>query len=69
MFLRFVALAVGLLELVAPHTLVDFWVSLATTDESDADLRSWVYTAARVEGALLVLWALRSRGPDGSADE
>ncbi|MEF8818756.1 MAG: hypothetical protein V5A31_09250 [Haloferacaceae archaeon] len=62
MFLRLVALVVGLLELAAPHALVDVWMSLATTDESNTELRSWVYTAARVEGALLVVWALRSRG-------
>jgi hypothetical protein len=60
--LRLLALLVGLLELVAPREMVNFWLSLAVTDESDAELRPWVYTAARVEGAALVLWALRPRG-------
>jgi hypothetical protein len=70
MLLRLVALVVGLFELLAPRKTVDFWFALATTDEGDAELRPWVYTAARVEGALLLLWALRSRGSgDESADD
>lgn len=70
MLLRLLALVVGLLELLAPRALVDFWFALAVTDESDAELRPWVYTAARVEGVLLVLWALRSRGSgDESTDD
>lgn len=56
MVLRVLALVVGLLELLAPRRLVDFWMGLAT---KDGELRPWVYTAARVEGVVLVLWALR----------
>jgi len=57
MLLRTVALLFGLLELFRPHRVVDFWMDLAT--EGDASVRSWVYTAARIEGVFLVLWALR----------
>lgn len=62
MVLRTLALVLGLLELLAPRRLVDFWMGLAT---KDGELRPWVYSAARVEGVLLVLWALtRGRGSD-----
>lgn len=63
MLLRIVALALGLLELLRPRSVVDFWTSLAT--ESDGvSLRPWVYTAARIEGIFLVLWALRRSQDD-----
>jgi len=58
MVLRTAALALGIVELIAPRPLVDFWMGLATAD--DAELRPWVYTAARIEGLFLVLWAIRS---------
>ena len=57
MVLRAIALVLGTVELIAPRRLVDFWMGLATAD--GAELRPWVYTAARVEGVFLVLWALR----------
>jgi len=57
MALRLLLLAVGLGELLAPRKVVDFWMNLATT-ESDVELRSWVYTAARLEGLAIVLWVL-----------
>ena len=69
MLLRLVALVVGLFELLAPKQLVDFWFALAVTDESDAELRPWVYTAARVEGVALVWWALRAGGDSAPATE
>ncbi|MDT3433702.1 hypothetical protein [Haloarcula sp. 1CSR25-25] len=63
MVLRLVLLALGVLELLRPRKVVDFWMGLAATNGDEIDLRPWVYSAARVEGALLVLWALRrSRG-------
>lgn len=62
MVLRTLAFVVGLVELLAPRRLVDFWMGVAT---EDGELRPWVYTVARVEGVLLVLWALtRGRGGD-----
>jgi len=66
MLLRLVAVVVALFELLAPRRTVDLWMSLATADGEDVELRPWVYTAARVEGAALLLWALR---PRGSGDE
>lgn len=63
MLLRVLLLGLGLLEVFRPRRVVDFWLNLAIED--DATPRRWVYTAARVEGALLVLWALRrGRGSD-----
>lgn len=55
--LRFVALAVGIAQLLRPRAVVEFWMALATDD--DVSLRPWVYAAARIEGLVLVLWALR----------
>jgi hypothetical protein len=63
MLLRIVALALGLLELLRPRSVVDFWMGLAT-ESDDVSLRSWVYTAARIEGVVLVLWALRRSRDD-----
>ncbi|MFC6872728.1 hypothetical protein [Halobellus marinus] len=65
MLLRVAALVIGILELLAPRKVVDFWMSLAA--EGDVDLRSWVYTAARIEGVALVVWAL-TRGRSGSGE-
>jgi hypothetical protein len=59
MVLRVLAFVFGLAELLAPRHLVDFWMNLASV-EDDVELRSWVYTAARIEGVLLLLWALRA---------
>jgi hypothetical protein len=66
MLLRIAAFVLGLLELLRPRGVVDFWMGLATDD--DGSLRPWVYTAARIEGAFLVLWALRRSRADRSAD-
>jgi len=64
MVLRLVLLALGVLELLRPRKVVDFWMGLAAANGDEIDLRPWVYSAARVEGVLLVLWALR-RGRGG----
>lgn len=58
MILRLLVLVTGLLELLAPRKLVDFWLNVATTENSDVELRPWVYTLARLEGAVLVLWVV-----------
>lgn len=69
MVLRKTLLVLGIAELVAPRRVVDFWMGLATEEGSDAELRPWVYTAARVEGAVLLLWVLwRSVTNRGEAD-
>ncbi|NHN64845.1 hypothetical protein G9463_16270 [Haloarcula sp. JP-Z28] len=59
MAFRLALLVLGVLELLRPRKVVDFWMGLATTNGDEIDLRPWVYSAARVEGALLVLWVLR----------
>lgn len=72
MVLRTVALLVGIAEALAPRPVVDFWLSLAVDAEGPVDAREWVYTAARIEGVLLVLWALtrgRSRGSEAEGSE
>jgi len=64
MAIRLLLLAIGLAELLAPQKVVDFWMELATT-ESDVALRPWVYTVARLEGLVIVLWVLAAgRGGD-----
>ena len=60
MVFRTLLLAVGLIELLVPKRMVDFWMKLAAED-GDVELKPWVYTVARIEGALIVLWALRRR--------
>jgi hypothetical protein len=67
MLLRIAALVLGLLELLRPRSVVDFWMNLATSDD-EVSLRPWVYTAARIEGVFLVLWALRRSRSRSSAD-
>jgi len=67
MLLRIAALVLGVLELLRPRRVVDFWMNLATEGD-DVSLRPWVYTAARIEGVFLVLWALR-RSRSGSQDD
>jgi hypothetical protein len=62
MLLRIATLVFGMLELLRPRKVVDFWMGLATTD--DVSLRPWVYAAARVEGLVLVIWALRRMRSD-----
>jgi hypothetical protein len=65
MLLRAGLLALGLVELLRPKRVVDFWMNLATT--GDVEVRRWVYAAARLEGLCLVLWAV-TRGRGGSDD-
>jgi hypothetical protein len=66
MALRILLLAVALAELLVPRRFVDFWMRLATTPDSDVELRDWVYTVARLEGAIILLWVL-TRGRGGEA--
>ncbi|MFB6160989.1 MAG: hypothetical protein ABEJ61_07405 [Haloferacaceae archaeon] len=66
MLLRTALAVVGVAELLRPRQVVDYWMGLATTRDSEAELRPWVYTAARVEGLLILLWLLRRGG--GAAD-
>lgn len=59
MLLRSVLFVLGIVELLAPRQFVDFWMAVAATDDSDVELRPWVYTAARIEGLLVLLWVVR----------
>ncbi|GGL69235.1 hypothetical protein [Halocalculus aciditolerans] len=66
MVLRSALLAIGVLELLRPKKLVDFWMRLAAKGGQDVELRSWVYAAARLEGLCILLWLFlqRSAGDD-----
>ena len=69
MILRALLAVFGVVEFLFPRRLADAAMSLATTDDSEYELRSWVYTVARVEGlciAALALWSGRrvSSGDD-----
>lgn len=64
MLLRFGLLILGFVELLWPRQLVDFWMNVATRGGDDVELRSWVYTVARLEGVVFLLWALRPRTDD-----
>lgn len=57
MLLRLALAAVGVVELVWPRRTVDFWMDRAAQDD-DVELRPWVYTAARIEGVLILVWVL-----------
>lgn len=61
MAFRLLLALLGLLEVALPKPLVDFWMNLATEDDDDVELRPWVYTAARIEGALILLYVLWRR--------
>lgn len=62
MLVRLALGALGLVELLWPRRTVDFWMGLATEDGEAVELRPWVYTAARVEGVLILLWVLGALG-------
>jgi len=49
----------GLLLLVAPQRLIDFWEPIAFEDTDDAELRTGVVTVARLEGLALLVSGLR----------
>ena len=59
MLLRTAAVVFGVLELLRPRRVVDFWMGVATVGDTDVEVRSWVYTAARLEGVALLVWGLR----------
>lgn len=58
MLSRLLAVVFGAVEFARPRSFVDYWMGLAVEDPGAVEIRPWVYTAARLEGALLVLWGL-----------
>jgi lipid-A-disaccharide synthase-like uncharacterized protein len=58
MLTRIVLVAVALGEVLFPKRFVDSWMSIAARNPEDVELRPWVYTVARVEGLVILLWVL-----------
>jgi len=70
MIVRALLAVFGLVETLFPKRLVDAMMELATTDESEFELRSWVYTVARIEGLIMIILALwRGRSAQSEDDE
>jgi len=57
--LRTILATFDMLELLVPDALIDAAESLALENPEECEVRSWVVTAARVEGLLLVLLVQR----------
>ena len=57
MLLELALAGLGVAELLWPRRIVDFWMDLAA-EEDGVELRPWVYTAARAEGLLVLLWVI-----------
>jgi hypothetical protein len=70
MLLRLTILTMGLLELLVPRWFVDFWMDLAVEGDEPVELREWVYTAARIEGLVVLAWFLvhTARGRRSATD-
>lgn len=58
--LRFLAGVVGVLYVLAPRQTIALLTRLAYRGGADVEPREWVHDAARVEGAVLTVLALRS---------
>lgn len=56
MVLRLALGLLGIAEVVWPRRTVDFWMNLAAKGDEAVELESWVYTVARLEGILILLW-------------
>ena len=69
MIVRALFAAFGLIEMLFPERLVDSMMDLATTDESEVELRPWVYTVARLEGVAIVVLALWYGRCESAADD
>jgi len=51
----------GVVELLFPRRLVDFWMLLLVEDGEDVTVRPWAYSLVRLEGIVILLWAARRR--------
>ncbi|WP_058367006.1 hypothetical protein [Haloparvum sedimenti] len=56
--LRLLIGLLGVVELAAPRAVVRGATRVAYRESGDAEPRDWVYTAARIEGAVLTTLAL-----------
>lgn len=54
---RIIAAGFGLIEALYPRAFVDFWMAVASKDDEPVELKEWVYTVARLEGVVILLWA------------
>jgi hypothetical protein len=59
MLLGSILFLLGLAELLFPKRVVDFWMRLASAEDEDVKLRRWVYTVARIEGFVILVWLWR----------
>jgi len=59
----------GLIETVAPQTVVRLWTRATYRNAGEAEPRGWVYVAVRIEGAILVLVSLVGLFRVATADE
>ncbi|MGZ0746320.1 MULTISPECIES: hypothetical protein [unclassified Haloparvum] len=66
--LRLLAGAVGVLYVLAPRQTIALLTRLAYRGGADVEPREWVYDAARIEGAVLTVLALRSLFRAAEAD-
>ena len=57
--LRLLFAALGLLEAAFPKRIIDAGTRLAYESPDEFEVKPWVVTAARVEGLLVALFALR----------
>jgi hypothetical protein len=51
----------GVVELLFPRRLVDFWMRFLVEDGEDVTVRPWAYSLVRLEGIVILLWAARRR--------
>jgi hypothetical protein len=49
----------GLVELVVPDRLIEFWERLALENPEECSLRAWISPIARIEGLVILVAALR----------
>lgn len=70
MVLKPLLLGIGVVEALLPRRMVDFWMGVAAADDQEVELRPWVYTVARIEGVVIVLWVLSTwvRGRRDASD-
>ncbi|WP_129114528.1 hypothetical protein [Halegenticoccus tardaugens] len=56
--LRAILALFGLLELLFPRSVIDYSMTLAFDQPVESEPKPWTVTAARIEGLLILLFAL-----------